>query len=787
MNWKRFLCLVGSFFVAGIGPVLAQSASITSFSPYVGTPGDTIKVVGSGFSSGHTALYFWNGQPAVIVVTDPSHLTATVPSGITTGALGVSQDGGQPNYTPSNFVAIGAGPYVTDFSPSMTPTGAVITIYGVHFTGAASYGVNFFSNKLSLSFSVSADGTALNNVLVPAGVTSGLFSVTSFGGGPSNSPAPLAIIGPGPFVSDFTPVSGGAGTPVTIHGRFFTSAPATNVAFNGLPGTNFNVGGDTLITVVAPVGVTTGPITVASPLGNFVTSSNFYAPPTLTGFSPASGRPGTNITLTGTSFIGATAVYFNGTASTNFTVVNNTTIHASVPPGATTGTIRVTTPLYSCFSGTSFSIAPTIYGFSPNVGLVGTSVTVTGANFNVATPAVYFNGTQAAAPSGVTFGQLTAVVPPSATTGPLRVSTTDGSDTTASNFYLPASISSFAPNAGAVNTWITVSGQNLVGATAVQFNGTPAAAFQVTNNTTLGAKIPVGVITGPLSVTTPAGTVTSAASFYGVPGITNFAPTHGASGTAVTITGTNLLGPTAVRFNGVGAGITSNSNTQLVTSVPTAAQTGPISVVTPAGTNTTAASFIVDHPSDLQTWGSSAPNPATLGSNLLYTITIVNYGPNDAPNAMVTNTLPPSVTLKSATINQGTLATNGNIIVGTLGTLVSGAAPTLFLTVTPQALGHITNLMSVSSGNPDPAPTNNFASIVTLVQSPAVLSIRQVPTNQVRVGWPLDLSNYVLQAKNVLVTNSFWSNVTAAVIISNNQNTVTEPATNSSRFYRLSR
>ena len=52
------------------------------------------------------------------------------------------------------------------------------------------------------------------------------------------------------------------------------------------------------------------------------------AAPTVTGLSPTSGSTagGTLVTITGTSFTGATAVDFGTTPATNLTLVNGTTI-----------------------------------------------------------------------------------------------------------------------------------------------------------------------------------------------------------------------------------------------------------------------------------------------------------------------------------------------------------------------------------------------------------------------------------------------------------------------------
>ena len=54
----------------------------------------------------------------------------------------------------------------------------------------------------------------------------------------------------------------------------------------------------------------------------------------------------------------------------------------------------------------NFTVLPTLYGFSPGFGAGGTTVTLTGANFNVGTPSVKFNGVQAATPTGVTFSHV---------------------------------------------------------------------------------------------------------------------------------------------------------------------------------------------------------------------------------------------------------------------------------------------------------------------------------------------------------------------------------------------
>ena len=69
-------------------------------------------------------------------------------------------------------------------------------------------------------------------------------------------------------------------------------------------------------------------------------------PPTITSISPTSGIIGTEVTISGDNFTGATSVEFNGVAATP-TVLNDGNLTVIVPAGATTGTIEVFVPGFS--------------------------------------------------------------------------------------------------------------------------------------------------------------------------------------------------------------------------------------------------------------------------------------------------------------------------------------------------------------------------------------------------------------------------------------------------------
>ena len=77
--------------------------------------------------------------------------------------------------------------------------------------------------------------------------------------------------------------------------------------------------------------------------------------PSISGFSPSSGPAGTAVVLTGSGFTSSSSVSFNGT-SASFTVNSSTQITATVPAGATSGTIGVVAPGGLATSASSFTV-----------------------------------------------------------------------------------------------------------------------------------------------------------------------------------------------------------------------------------------------------------------------------------------------------------------------------------------------------------------------------------------------------------------------------------------------
>jgi hypothetical protein len=138
---------------------------------------------------------------------------------------------------------------------------------------------------------------------------------------------------------------------VTIDGTGFTGA--TGVTFDGVSQPTFTIVSDSRVTAKVPSGALTGPIAVTTPEGTGTSPADFKVRPKITSFSPGSGKVGTSVTINGSAFTGATMVRFNGVAAA-FTVNSYSKITATVPAGASTGPIKVTTPVGTATSKTDF-------------------------------------------------------------------------------------------------------------------------------------------------------------------------------------------------------------------------------------------------------------------------------------------------------------------------------------------------------------------------------------------------------------------------------------------------
>ncbi len=496
------------------------------------------------------------------------------------------------------------------------------------------------------------------------GATSNLFSITS------SAPAVTAL---GP---DFGPTSGG--TTVTINGVNFTGASA--VDFGSAAATGVTLVSSTEVTCVSPAGTGTVDVTVTTSAGTSVANAadafiyGTVTPPTLTAVSPIAGLPGTaSVTITGTNFTVDSAVDFGGVAATGVTVLSATRIICTDPVSTGTVDVTVVTPSGTSTSTTNlftFILPPTLTSISPTSGIQsgGTSVTIIGTNFVDAT--VDFGST----PTGVTIlseTQISCIAP--AGTGTVNVTVINPAATSPTSsadqftYTSPPTVSSVSPNSGSTNggTPVTITGTNFMGSVAVYFGNTSATGITVVSATEITCNDPAGTGTVNVTVTTGAGTslTGSANQFtYEAPAPTVLAVSPGSgptsSGTAVTITGTNFTGATAVAFGGTAAtSVTIVSATEITCAGPAGTGTVDVTVTTSAGTSSVSSN-------DQFTYTSSSLVVTTVSDATTHTGTslrdAINTANTDAAAGQsVTIAFSPSLDGQTITLAQGTLDLTG--------------------------------------------------------------------------------------------------------------------------------
>ena len=117
-----------------------------------------------------------------------------------------------------------------------------------------------------------------------------------------------------------------------------------------------------------------------------------------------------------------------------------------------------------------------------------------------------------------------------------------------------------------------------------------------------------------------------------------------------------------------------------------------------------------------KTVNNSTPN---INTNVTFTITATNNGPNEATGVNVADSIPAGYTLVSVTPSVGTSWTAPNWIIGNLA---NGASAILNVVATVNASGSYTNTATITGNGVDPTPVNNTSTVTP------------IPVNQANVG-----------------------------------------------------
>jgi hypothetical protein len=334
-------------------------------SPTSGNVGSSVTITGSGFGATKgTGFVLFNGVVAATTAWSNTSITATVPTGATTGPVCVINSSSRASNLVTFTVTVPGTPIINSCSPARYAgdSNVTMTVVGsstnfVNGTTVAS--VSPATGVTINSTTVTSATQATINVSIAAGAAAGGRNITMTTGGETATGTGMFVI-TAPSIASVTPATGAQGANLTGviivgTGTHFTGTPTVTFSGTNITVSNVIVTDVTHLTcnVAIAAAATTGArnVTVttggetATRTGGFTVTSGL---PTVTGVAPATGpSPNTGITITGTNFTNGvvTAVLIGSTPITVYSVSSATSITGvSIPAGLAAGAydIRVT-------------------------------------------------------------------------------------------------------------------------------------------------------------------------------------------------------------------------------------------------------------------------------------------------------------------------------------------------------------------------------------------------------------------------------------------------------------
>lgn len=363
-----------------IKPPPLHDPIITSFTPSNATTGDKVTINGEYLSTAIFVSFGDSISKSFSIVSD-SQITATVGSG-SSGNVSVTTLGGTTNYNGFKFVKAVPIPIITGFSPTSAKKGTKVIIKGKNFKDA---NVVAFGGVKAKIFEVNSNGTQVTAIVEDG--NSGKITVTTSGG--------IASI-PG-----FKYISSVYHTKITVPDvlgkklgkakSIINDAGLKYDLIEGSPATTKSQE-ETIEAQEPGSGKELKPGETVE-----LTFYSAYNKPIIKSFSPIVAKTGTDVTIKGKNFTGATGVSFGVTKAKRFKVESDTKITATAGPGSS-GDIRVSTSGGTAYLDGFIFISPPskliITTFLPHSAMMGDTVIINGERLGGA-KSVYFGGTMA--------------------------------------------------------------------------------------------------------------------------------------------------------------------------------------------------------------------------------------------------------------------------------------------------------------------------------------------------------------------------------------------------------
>lgn len=492
--------------------------AITSLSTVGVHPGDTLTLNVSGYlPNGDTGstVTFTGGATATVTQRTDSTITVTVPPGAQTGPVTLTPSSGAPLQSPTVYIN---EPRITSFGPASGTGGTVVTVTGANLDTVTSLsigGVTVPAGNLQI-----VDAQTLK-VTVPANAQTGPIAVTN----PAGSATSATDFTMNLAVVSLSSNSGIVGSSLTLNVAGFdpTQTPST-VVFPG--NVQATVTGSTAnsITVTVPTGAQSGQISV-TPQGSSALQSPTFSvlTPAIVSLSSPGGIVGSSVTLNVSGFDPTAVnptVTFTGGATATVTGQTASSITVTVPAGAQTGPITVSNGVIGSLQSPTYTLnAPVITTVTNTNGQTVTQAApnqqliVTGVNFNNASSICF--DTVCTSTFTRVGDVITVTVPATATSGPIKVTTPNGTATSPLSIMQPPTITNLTPPAIGQTT-LAVTGTNYTPVTQVSIGGTVLGASDYTidsNNAITLNTLPNNPVLGPITITNPAGSATASLTY----------------------------------------------------------------------------------------------------------------------------------------------------------------------------------------------------------------------------------------------------------------------------------
>lgn len=674
----------------------------------------------------------------------------------------------------TNVSSVTSIPAIVGLAPSSVVAGAstfTLTVNGGAFTPTAIVqwnGADLATTYLSatqLTASVPAGdltvaGTAEVTVMIPGGSVSNPFTFTI------DNPVPAAT-----SMSPTSAIVGGAGFTLTVNGTSFVNGSVVQWNGTSVPTTVVSA---TMLTATIPAGdiasTGTAAVTAVNPAPGGGASSpsltfSINNPvPNATSLSPASATAGGakfTLTVNGTRFVSGASVLWNGAALTT-TFVSKAQLTASVPAAdiATPGTAAVTVSNPTPGGGASGPLTFTIGNPVPNVtrisptnqtaGGAGFTLTVFGTKFEP-TSVVLWNGSSRST-TFVSATSLTASITAADITTPGTASVsvmspapgggTSGKITFTINNPVPVatSLSPSSVIAGSGAFTLTVNGSQFVSGAVVQWGGsnrstTFVSSTQVKASITGADVATAGTVQVKVVNPAPRGGTSAGLTFTianPVPVAATLSPSSGTLGSAgftLTVTGSNFVSTSTVKWKQTALTTTFVSSGKLTATVPasdlTTAGTDSVTVSNPGpgGGASNALIFTVNNPVPAAT--SLSPSSAVAGGTS-FTLTV--NGSNFISGAHV-------------------LWNGANLVT----TFVSAAKVTATVPVKDIAAGGTANV-SVSNPTPGGGPSNALTFTINN-PAPTITSLQPASATHGGAAFLLTVNGTGFQTNSTVLWN----------------------------------